>query len=68
MTYFSLVSSFSKLTGDYSVLSSPDMGILALTYSLEVKENGTWRLRETPGKVSINYEISLSCLLTCLMF
>lgn len=27
------------------------MGILALTYALEVKENGTVRLRDAPGKV-----------------
>ncbi|TIB61063.1 hypothetical protein E3P78_02917 [Wallemia ichthyophaga] len=47
---YAKVSSFSKLTGDYSVLSGPDMGILALTYALEVKENGTVRLRDAPGK------------------
>ena len=44
------VSTFAKLTGDYSVLSANDLHILALTYELEVKlNNGDWRLRKKPG-------------------
>ena len=30
------VMSFSRLTGDYAVLSQPDLHVLALTYALEV--------------------------------
>lgn len=43
------VMSFSRLTGDYAVLSQPDLHVLALTYALEVERHGTWRIRETPG-------------------
>lgn len=44
------VSTFAKLTGDYSVLSANDLHILALTYELEIKlNNGDWRLRKKPG-------------------
>ncbi|QLQ82013.1 hypothetical protein HG537_0G02670 [Torulaspora globosa] len=46
------VSSFAKLTGDYSVLSVNDIHILALTYELEAELNkGDWRLRRKPGDV-----------------
>lgn len=44
------VSTFAKLTGDYSVLSANDLHILALAYELEIKlNNGDWRLRKKPG-------------------
>ncbi|CAI4064014.1 hypothetical protein N7582_002558 [Saccharomyces uvarum] len=44
------ISTFAKLTGDYSVLSANDLHILALAYELEVKLNkGDWRLRKKPG-------------------
>ncbi|ANB11028.1 Nob1p [Sugiyamaella lignohabitans] len=49
------VSEFSKKTGDYAVLSSTDMHILALCYELEVELNGgDWRLRKVPGQKNIN--------------
>ncbi|QHS76167.1 rRNA-binding endoribonuclease [Saccharomyces paradoxus] len=49
-TSISKVSTFAKLTGDYSVLSANDLHILALTYELEIKlNNGDWRLRKKPG-------------------
>ncbi|KAH3674218.1 hypothetical protein WICMUC_003460 [Wickerhamomyces mucosus] len=45
------VSSFAKLTGDYSVLSTNDIHIIALTYELECElNNGDWRLRKKPGE------------------
>lgn len=40
---------FSKLTGDYAVLSQPDLHVLALTYALETERHGTWRIRDEPG-------------------
>lgn len=40
---------FAKQTGDYAVLSTPDMHVLALTYALEVELHGTWRIRDTVG-------------------
>ncbi|TIC16857.1 hypothetical protein E3Q15_00984 [Wallemia mellicola] len=40
---------YNKLT---LVLSGPDMGVLALTYALEVQENGTKRLRDAPGQAA----------------
>lgn len=43
------VIDFSKQTGDYAVLSQPDLHVLALTYALEVEAHGTWRIRETLG-------------------
>ncbi|EJS41759.1 nob1p [Saccharomyces arboricola H-6] len=44
------VTTFAKLTGDYSVLSANDLHILALAYELEVQlNNGDWRLRKKPG-------------------
>lgn len=42
---------FSRLTGDYSVLSTNDIHILALAYELETELNkGDWRLRSKPGE------------------
>lgn len=49
------VRGFSKKTGDSEVLSSADIGIIALTYELECEQNGgDWRLRRTPGQSRIN--------------
>lgn len=51
----SVVSNFAKKTGDFAVLSVTDLQLLALTYELEVEENGgDWRLRKTPGQKGIN--------------
>ncbi|ODV93795.1 hypothetical protein PACTADRAFT_4696 [Pachysolen tannophilus NRRL Y-2460] len=48
------VSEFSKLTGDYSVLSINDIHIIALAYELEYElNNGDWRLRKYPGEKKI---------------
>lgn len=57
------VSAFSKLTGDYSVLSMNDVHIIALAYELEVEQNGDKNLREFPGQqleniVSVNSNIA----------
>ncbi|KAF2269369.1 hypothetical protein CC78DRAFT_539922 [Lojkania enalia] len=42
---------FSKKTGDFSVLSRQDLGILALAYEVECeREGGDWRLRNMPGE------------------
>ena len=49
------VADFSRKTGDYSVLSKPDIQILALAYELECERNGgDWRLRKTPGQKGMN--------------
>ncbi|KAK0532666.1 20S-pre-rRNA D-site endonuclease nob1 [Tilletia horrida] len=45
----SKVIAFAKKTGDYTVLSGPDLQVLALTYALEVERHGTWRIREEVG-------------------
>ncbi|RCI05671.1 Nin1 binding protein [Rhizopus stolonifer] len=42
------VSEFSKKTGDFGVLSQPDLRVLALTYTLEKKENGDANIRKEP--------------------
>ncbi|KAH3688561.1 hypothetical protein WICPIJ_000442 [Wickerhamomyces pijperi] len=45
------VTEFSRMTGDYAVLSANDIHIIALTYELECEENGgDWRLRKKPGE------------------
>lgn len=43
------VTAFAKQTGDYSVLSRPDLNVLALTYALETQKHGTWRIRDQVG-------------------
>lgn len=49
------IADFAKKTGDYGVLSKPDMEVLALGYELEIERNGgDWRLRNTPGQKSVN--------------
>ncbi|PKI83638.1 Nob1p [Malassezia vespertilionis] len=40
---------FAKQTGDYAVLSAPDVHVLALTYALEVEMHGTWHVRDVVG-------------------
>lgn len=49
--YIQKVVNFSKLTGDYAVLSTNDLHVIALAYELEVElNNGDWRLRKYPGE------------------
>lgn len=49
------VRNFAKKTGDAEVLSATDLGILALTYELDVAQNkGDWRLRNAPGQKEPN--------------
>lgn len=45
----SSVIAFAKQTGDYAVLSRPDLAVLALAYALEVERHGTWRIRDQLG-------------------
>ncbi|KAF2022741.1 hypothetical protein EK21DRAFT_82528 [Setomelanomma holmii] len=46
---YEAVIAFSKKTGDYSVLSIQDLGILALAYEVHCESNGgNWGLREAP--------------------
>ncbi|CAD6888367.1 unnamed protein product [Tilletia controversa] len=45
----SKVIAFAKQTGDYAVLSAPDLQVLALTYAVEAERHGTWRIREQIG-------------------
>ncbi|KAI8359990.1 Nin one binding Zn-ribbon like-domain-containing protein [Blakeslea trispora] len=42
------VTEFSKKTGDYGVLSQPDLRVLALAHTLEMKENGDSNIRKEP--------------------
>lgn len=44
---------FARLTGDIAVLSQADIRVLALTYAFEKEKNGTRRLREVPGRPSL---------------
>lgn len=44
------VTAFARKTGDLAVLSSADIRVLALCLTLELEENGTWRVREYPGQ------------------
>ncbi|KAL9091253.1 MAG: hypothetical protein Q9165_004887 [Trypethelium subeluteriae] len=49
------IKDFSRKTGDLSVLSQPDLQILALSYELECELNGgDWRLRKEPGQKRMN--------------
>lgn len=50
---FFLVTSFARKTGDIAVLSATDIRVLALCLTLELEENGTWRVRDHPGQVLI---------------
>ncbi|GAA5824477.1 hypothetical protein JCM3770_003722 [Rhodotorula araucariae] len=44
------ITAFARKTGDLAVLSSADIRVLALCLTLELEENGTWRVREYPGQ------------------
>uniref|UniRef100_UPI00358E7E47 RNA-binding protein NOB1 isoform X2 n=1 Tax=Myxine glutinosa TaxID=7769 RepID=UPI00358E7E47 len=46
--YVSLVTEFSKKTGDFPSLSATDLRVLALTYELEAKHVGTAHLCKEP--------------------
>ncbi|ROT38872.1 hypothetical protein SODALDRAFT_332311 [Sodiomyces alkalinus F11] len=49
------VTDFARRTGDLEVMSRPDVHLLALTYELELEQNGgDWRLRKMPGQRGIN--------------
>jgi RNA-binding protein NOB1 len=49
------ITDFARKTGDLEVMSRPDIHLLALTYELEVEQNGgDWRLRKDPGQKTIN--------------
>lgn len=49
------VTDFARRTGDLSVLSRPDIQIIALTYEIECERNqGDWRLRRVPGQRRVN--------------
>lgn len=45
------VTAFAKKTGDYNVLSSTDLGVIALTWQWEVAVNGKESVRTSPGQV-----------------
>lgn len=45
------VTAFARRTGDIAVLSTADIRVLALCLTLEIEENGLWRIREYPGQV-----------------
>lgn len=45
------VTAFAKKTGDYNVLSSTDLGVIALTWQWEVAVNGKEGVRSSPGQV-----------------
>ncbi|KAG6035016.1 hypothetical protein E4U41_006271 [Claviceps citrina] len=49
------VTDFAKRTGDIAVLSRTDIEVIALGYELECeRNNGDWRLRNTPGQRGMN--------------
>ncbi|KZZ92836.1 D-site 20S pre-rRNA nuclease [Moelleriella libera RCEF 2490] len=49
------VTEFARRTGDLAVLSRPDIEIIALGYEIECeRNNGDWRLRNTPGQKGLN--------------
>ncbi|GAA5832838.1 hypothetical protein JCM3766R1_007062 [Sporobolomyces carnicolor] len=45
------ITAFARKTGDIAVLSAADIRVLALCLTLELEENGTWRVRDHPGQV-----------------
>lgn len=50
-----VITDFAKKTGDFAVLSAPDIQVLSLAYELECERNGgDWRLRKVPGQKRIN--------------
>jgi rRNA maturation endonuclease Nob1 len=58
LTYLvTIVTEFSKKTGDFGVLSQPDLQVLALTYTLEKRENGDANIRQEPLTVSFFFMV-----------
>lgn len=53
------VSDFAKKSGDYHNLSATDLKLLALTYELEVKENGESHLRTEPLQKITNTTVTV---------
>lgn len=50
-----VITEFAKKTGDFAVLSAPDIQVLSLAYEVECERNGgDWRLRKVPGQKRIN--------------
>jgi RNA-binding protein NOB1 len=50
-----VITEFAKKTGDFAVLSAPDIQVLSLAYEVECERNGgDWRLRKVPGQKKIN--------------
>lgn len=50
-----VITDFARKTGDFAVLSKPDIHILALAYEIECQRNGgDWRLRRAPGQKGMN--------------
>ncbi|KAF1954089.1 hypothetical protein CC80DRAFT_493940 [Byssothecium circinans] len=48
---YEVVAAFAKKTGDFSVLSRQDLGILALAYEVHCERHGgSFGLRDSPGK------------------
>ena len=46
---------FARQTGDLSVLSNPDIRLIALAHEIECERNGgDWRLKKTPGQKRTN--------------
>ncbi|BGP13155.1 hypothetical protein JCM10213_000267 [Rhodosporidiobolus nylandii] len=45
------ITAFARKTGDIAVLSTADIRVLALCLTLELEENGSWRVRDHPGQV-----------------
>lgn len=55
-SHHGLVADFARKTGDYSSLSSTDLKVLALQYTLEREANGNVdHLRTEPQQVSLSY-------------
>ncbi|KAM0275053.1 hypothetical protein ACHAQH_007614 [Verticillium albo-atrum] len=49
------ITDFARRTGDLEVMSRPDIQLLALTYELELEQNGgDWRLRKDPNQKGIS--------------
>ncbi|SCZ91810.1 BZ3500_MvSof-1268-A1-R1_Chr5-3g08151 [Microbotryum saponariae] len=45
------ITEFARKTGDIAVLSKADIQVLALCLTLELQENGGWRVRDHPGQI-----------------
>ncbi len=43
-----LIKKYANCTGDYGVLSHTDLGVIALTYELELEKNGKKNIKELP--------------------